>query len=260
MKIWYVEFTEKYLDSGTVTTGATATSDTYYSIDARRNIEKSNLSDYVADSSTGKFLTDRTSIQLNSGDWYPLYFVSSVDITAKTYEGATEIDSRDLTITGDYDLLFYNIIGGSSDRTVKIYEKGKTALLFSMEIKVRKKCNSVRVLYRNRLGGYDMDYISKEEHHTIDRTLFEKDLPFDYTYYSDRSLTQVARKETEAGEIYTEKMSDLHAYQIATSKDVYIYDGSTDWLFKPIIITDKKAISESFGLKSFKFNFKYSNI
>jgi hypothetical protein len=61
--------------------------------------------------------------------------------------------------------------------------------------------------------------------------LFEKDLPFDYAHYSDRSLTQVARKETEAGEIYTEKMSDLHAYQIATSKDVYIYDSSNGRLW-----------------------------
>ena len=257
LKTFSVLFTEQQADEdGNMTDRDTYSSSNFYGIDALRPIEDSNINDHIIVAGfQHSFLTDRNYIRIRQGDVYHLSFVTSeTTVRIKTFEGSTMIDSRDVTPTNGY--VTYSFVGGSSNRAVAIYTTADEQISEVIYFIVESNCRPDRVYYRNRWGGYDMDYVNVEISTETKKDLIRKSLPYDYDYQTDREIEQINKQSNDSGILITERMSDLHAWQLVYSNDVYLIMNGKLY---PIVITTNNLPRKSNKLISIKANFKISN-
>ena len=125
--------------------------------------------------------------------------------------------------------------------TVKIYDSCDNALL---RRKVVKNCSvfpNIRILFLNRLGGFDWYNFNYDSKITLDieRKTYNKTLDYNYEI-GDRgrsTMTIDASEQTIANTDWISQYDYNFLQELLTSPNVYVYDEDND-LKLPILITD----------------------
>jgi len=237
---------------------------------------KNFFNDYIQSSSSTPFLTNypvNTYKPIYQGQYENLTFLAddpAYDITnvvVKTYNAAnTLLLTVTQSISTDHNYRVFqvstgtqNVLGFSgmtfsgSAKYYTVQLRGATASdpgdrgIFYYEI--FENCSiytNYRLVFLNRLGGYDFVNFSMDSTKTtaINTTEFKKTLDWDYSI-GDRGYTVLANKVEESYKINSNWMrEDEYAWleELVTSPEVYSLEG-TDLV--PIVVMDKSYTSKT---------------